>query len=516
MASIRMTKKATVKLDLAAAIATGKYPPGSRLSGEHQLAIEFGVSRPTLRSALDELTKEQKIVKLRGSGTYVCSPKKMTRGSLESHIPQVSGINENLPQVSTNKAVTVNVPVYDPKKILSIHFWGKLLEHTHLSSTPISLNLIKYKLPFDNSSRQQSIVRLFSQINPVGLFEIYLRDLRWFVNAGLCEDLTPRFRDWTQSKNIYPAALEATTFKRRLYGLPFHASLSGIAYNKILFHRLNIDPFEAMSSLDNFVMATEKLADSGQCKHSFWGMTVTNMVMHLLRAFYDNLDQRFGIDSSDPIEKEVGIEILKLLKLFGTKMKVKAVRNYCDIDNDQYLHDYKTGAFGMVLDVLSRKYTNFSEDNEESPMAFAPLAFTKQKRPFCLLAANVWIINPSIDSAAKDFIWAFLADYVQPASDYELDRRHLEVGQVNGRNNVFIDKGSRVPEDTDYNIREKELYAYAEQAIPFPSPVFDEFVESAQRMLFDSSLNPTSEYAFYLAKVDNVSSSDFEKMQPRV
>ena len=43
---------------LRAGIASGVYPPDSRLPTEHELATRLGVSRPTVRQALDLLARE--------------------------------------------------------------------------------------------------------------------------------------------------------------------------------------------------------------------------------------------------------------------------------------------------------------------------------------------------------------------------------------------------------------------------------------------------------------------------
>lgn len=60
-----------VARELVAAIASGKYAVGDRLPAERELAIEFDVSRPTVREALIAL-EAQGLVEVRvGSGAYV-------------------------------------------------------------------------------------------------------------------------------------------------------------------------------------------------------------------------------------------------------------------------------------------------------------------------------------------------------------------------------------------------------------------------------------------------------------
>ena len=48
---------------------------GNAIPSERQLSAELGVSRPTLRAALDELVREGYLVRRRGSGTFVSEPK---------------------------------------------------------------------------------------------------------------------------------------------------------------------------------------------------------------------------------------------------------------------------------------------------------------------------------------------------------------------------------------------------------------------------------------------------------
>lgn len=62
-------------------VADGTYAPNDRLPSEHDLAGQFGVSRPVVRSALDRLRREGTIVSRRGAGSFVrVSEAKQTLG----------------------------------------------------------------------------------------------------------------------------------------------------------------------------------------------------------------------------------------------------------------------------------------------------------------------------------------------------------------------------------------------------------------------------------------------------
>lgn len=59
-------------------------PEGVRLPAERELAERFGVSRMTLRQALEELEREGRLSRVRGSGTFTCRPKVVMGPTLTS------------------------------------------------------------------------------------------------------------------------------------------------------------------------------------------------------------------------------------------------------------------------------------------------------------------------------------------------------------------------------------------------------------------------------------------------
>lgn len=67
--------------------------PGTGLASERDLAIELGVSRPTVRAAIDELTRTGLLVRQRGRGTFT-SPHKITQelaSTTEHALPPAEG-----------------------------------------------------------------------------------------------------------------------------------------------------------------------------------------------------------------------------------------------------------------------------------------------------------------------------------------------------------------------------------------------------------------------------------------
>jgi GntR family transcriptional regulator len=64
-----------VAQQLEHAIETGELPPGTRLDSELALATQLGVSRPTLRRAIEYLVDRGYLVRRRAVGTQVVHPK---------------------------------------------------------------------------------------------------------------------------------------------------------------------------------------------------------------------------------------------------------------------------------------------------------------------------------------------------------------------------------------------------------------------------------------------------------
>lgn len=63
-----------VREAIAAEIRSGAIPPGARLQSERDLADRMGVSRVTIRRALDALAEDGLVEATRGSGRFVSNP----------------------------------------------------------------------------------------------------------------------------------------------------------------------------------------------------------------------------------------------------------------------------------------------------------------------------------------------------------------------------------------------------------------------------------------------------------
>lgn len=67
--------------DLRADMDSGELAPDTRIPGEIELAEQYGVSRDTIRRAIQELVSESRLVVLHGRGTWVLMPPDTTSQS---------------------------------------------------------------------------------------------------------------------------------------------------------------------------------------------------------------------------------------------------------------------------------------------------------------------------------------------------------------------------------------------------------------------------------------------------
>ena len=63
-----------IQRDIAESIGAGDFPPGSRIPSEAALAERYGVTRMTVRQAVDGLISDGLVTRRQGSGTYVLRP----------------------------------------------------------------------------------------------------------------------------------------------------------------------------------------------------------------------------------------------------------------------------------------------------------------------------------------------------------------------------------------------------------------------------------------------------------
>jgi DNA-binding GntR family transcriptional regulator len=89
-------------------IYTGRYEPGSRLPNEDELAESFGVSKITIKSALNHLVAAELITRVRGRGSFVADAvpdiKSHVYTSMNSIVEAYSGTSRQVFDIGIIKA----------------------------------------------------------------------------------------------------------------------------------------------------------------------------------------------------------------------------------------------------------------------------------------------------------------------------------------------------------------------------------------------------------------------------
>lgn len=116
-------------------ISSGEYPLGSKIPNESELAQELGISRPTMRQAMSLLTKEGRLRRIRGKGTFVAKPKLVHEStSFVTGYREESRKNNRVlrTKVVCNQWVKADDLVADALKLKPGELVGKLVRIRHL------------------------------------------------------------------------------------------------------------------------------------------------------------------------------------------------------------------------------------------------------------------------------------------------------------------------------------------------------------------------------------------------
>jgi GntR family transcriptional regulator, arabinose operon transcriptional repressor len=96
-------------------INTKKWKPGEKLPSENELSSQFGVSRWTIRYAIECLMDENIVVRLPGKGSFVADPELITR---EFQSGTVTILSENFEGIASSMAFTQFLVVHGIRDVM--------------------------------------------------------------------------------------------------------------------------------------------------------------------------------------------------------------------------------------------------------------------------------------------------------------------------------------------------------------------------------------------------------------
>ncbi|GAA2655352.1 GntR family transcriptional regulator [Streptomyces aculeolatus] len=120
------TQYRDVAEELKALINQGNYPNGTQLPAEDKLAVQYGVSRPTLRLALEQLQNEGLLDKRHGSGNFV-------RWPAERLIYPGTALMPNGHDLNTDVSTTETTADASVAALLEITEGDKVIAYTYLA-----------------------------------------------------------------------------------------------------------------------------------------------------------------------------------------------------------------------------------------------------------------------------------------------------------------------------------------------------------------------------------------------
>ena len=91
-------------------IEQGTYQPGARLPSEPELIRQYGVSRITVRQALDDLEGEGLVIRRHGKGTYV------NQQRIEQELVRLTDFVEDMQQAGQNPSSRLLALVHEPAR----------------------------------------------------------------------------------------------------------------------------------------------------------------------------------------------------------------------------------------------------------------------------------------------------------------------------------------------------------------------------------------------------------------
>jgi GntR family transcriptional regulator len=158
---------------LSAALQDGTIAPESALPSEPELCARHGISRTTVRRALDRLEREGRIIRRRGSGTYALLQRAAPRFCFELHaLPETLAALESRTTTTTLRFNPAPVPAALRAIAADIGATAYLLERLRCSEgVPLSLTASYLPEPIGHRLRRPaqgraSVMTLLGRLGP--------------------------------------------------------------------------------------------------------------------------------------------------------------------------------------------------------------------------------------------------------------------------------------------------------------------------------------------------------------
>jgi GntR family transcriptional regulator len=207
-------------------IRSGKYPPGSKLPSENNLAATYEIGRPTVRQATQMLIKKRLVIRKRGSGTFVqAEPQEVDLFSLAGTISSFhkKGISIVTHIMKKTSLITVNKDSENPFSQRNAYFLLRisLVEEEPILIEELYLDPILFMGIEEIDMTDRSLSQIVNEqyyMRPIGgkqNFRIGYLSGQKALHLDVRQDtpilIVKRFLDFSQKKNAIFSELYCRT-----------------------------------------------------------------------------------------------------------------------------------------------------------------------------------------------------------------------------------------------------------------------------------------------------------------
>ncbi|MGI6214824.1 MAG: GntR family transcriptional regulator [Christensenellales bacterium] len=166
-----------LKESIIAKILNGTWPPGTQIPSENELCSIYGVSRITVRKALDELEQDDYIVRKQGKGTFV------KRKALEQKLSKFYSFSEELKKHNLKELTSIlsfevlvaeeriqkNLRLDSDKRVLRIKRIRSLTDFPYA----LESSFIPYRLASQMTREQVETKGLYNSLRKLNLDPVF-------------------------------------------------------------------------------------------------------------------------------------------------------------------------------------------------------------------------------------------------------------------------------------------------------------------------------------------------------
>lgn len=167
-----------------------RFKPGDKLPNENELSEELGVSRTTLREAVNNLVAQNVLEKKRGRGTFVVENKQLTNDlgfdDLNFMRVRLSDLYELRLMIEPQIAGIAAVKATD-QELQDMYDYGKKIEGKDLSNDKIIEYNRRFHNAIANATHNEFIIRLFNNINTAIVKEFDLESTEQMNNEDMIQ-----------------------------------------------------------------------------------------------------------------------------------------------------------------------------------------------------------------------------------------------------------------------------------------------------------------------------------------